>query len=85
MVWWEEEGEEMNPVKRILGDRWSMNEEDLVETTVSKKRKCNICNVNDAEYDGKTVRGPWAYMCEGCFDEYGIGLGTGKGQKLKLR
>lgn len=35
-----------------------------------------------AEYDGKTTRGPWANMCAPCFAENGIGLGTGKGQRL---
>jgi hypothetical protein len=29
-----------------------------------------------------TTRGPWAYQCEGCFAEYGVGLGLGKGQEL---
>jgi len=38
-----------------------------------------------AAYDGKTTMGPWAYMCGICFAKYGVGLGTGKGQKLVLR
>jgi hypothetical protein len=50
---------------------------------VSKIPRCDIrgCS-NDAGYDGKTNLGPWAYMCEKHFKELGIGLGTGKGQKL---
>lgn len=36
----------------------------------------------EAQYDGKTVRGPWANMCEDCFQSHGIGLGTGRGQRL---
>jgi hypothetical protein len=38
-----------------------------------------------AAYDGATVDGPWAYMCEECFAARGIGLGTGRGQRLILR
>lgn len=37
-----------------------------------------------AAYDGKTNMGPWAYMCEDCFQRFGVGLGTGKGQRLIL-
>lgn len=37
-----------------------------------------------ARYDGalQLPRMPWAYMCDGCFSELGLGLGLGKGQKL---
>ena len=38
-----------------------------------------------AAYDGKTFLGPWAYMCEECFTDYGVGLGVGRGQRLVLR
>ena len=37
-----------------------------------------------AAYDGKTLRGPWAYMCEECFAQNGTGLGLGCGQRLIL-
>lgn len=47
------------------------------------------CDVNhlhgQAAYDAKTVFGPWAYLCEECFEHVGTGLGLGKGQRLKLR
>lgn len=47
---------------------------------------CDICNMQGeevkAEYDGATIHGPWAYMCEMHFQALGVGLGTGKGQKL---
>lgn len=37
-------------------------------------------------YDGATLLGSqWANMCEDCFQTYGVGLGTGRGQKLILR
>ena len=35
-----------------------------------------------AAYDGKTVGGPWAYMCHRHFETHGTGLGMGVGQKL---
>lgn len=38
-----------------------------------------------AAYDGKTVYGPWANMCEDCFVRLGVGLGTGRGQRLILQ
>lgn len=35
-----------------------------------------------AHYDGATIHGPWAYMCETHFESDGIGLGLGRGQRL---
>lgn len=51
---------------------------------------CDICTalggaVMDAAYDGKTMYGPWGFMCEEHFASHGIGVGLGKGQHLKLR
>lgn len=54
-------------------------------TIVSEKPKCDVCGHPQAEYDGKTKIGLWAYMCEICFERFGVGLGIGKGQKLLLR
>jgi len=45
------------------------------------RKECNFCHCV-ATYDGRTVFGPWAYMCDEHFAHYGVGLGTGKGQKL---
>jgi hypothetical protein len=42
---------------------------------------CNICKA-PAKYDAKTTNGPWAYLCEDHYQVYGVGLGTGFGQKL---
>ena len=58
------------------------------EVKVSELPDCDICKyygdtpIDKAVYDGKTTRGPWAYMCEDHFQDLGVGLGTGKGQKL---
>jgi hypothetical protein len=39
-----------------------------------------------AKYDAATRFGAWAYMCEDCFQAFGLGaLGTGVGQVLVLR
>lgn len=34
--------------------------------------------------DGKTKMGPWAMMCLPCHRRYGVGLGTGRGQRYSL-
>jgi hypothetical protein len=53
---------------------------------VSKLPDCDFCIGHEpAKYDGKTIHGPWANMCERHFKKYGIGLGTGLGQELKLK
>jgi hypothetical protein len=55
-----------------------------VKVTVSELPQCDFC-AGTAKYDGKTIHGPWANMCQQHFSRYGIGLGTGKGQELVLR
>jgi hypothetical protein len=63
------------------------------EVKVSQLPGCDICKyvgpppgkpAQEAAYDGKTKEGPWANMCEYHFTQYGVGLGTGKGQRLIL-
>lgn len=56
---------------------------DKTEVKMFKIPKCDICGT-EAAYDGKTTAGPWAYMCEYDFTMYGVGLGTGKGQRMIL-
>lgn len=36
-----------------------------------------------AVYDAKTKMGVWAYLCERHFKQYGVGLGWGKGQRIR--
>lgn len=49
---------------------------------------CDLCRHGNghrdkpALYDGKTKMGTWAYMCQRCFIDWGVGLGLGKGQKF---
>ena len=35
------------------------------------KCKCDFCE-KEAKYDGQTLMGPWAYMCEAHMKLYGI-------------
>lgn len=63
---------------------------ELPTATVPERPTCSIPNrhmIKDAPalYDGKTLMGPWAYMCQSCFGRYGVGLGLGKGQLLIVR
>lgn len=53
------------------------------QVKVSKLPKCDLC-AQTAAYDAKTIQGPWAYMCRTHFEQLGIGLGTGYGQRLVL-
>lgn len=41
-------------------------------------KDCDMCG-DEAVYDGKSKMGPWAYMCQDCFDRNGVdtpGLST---------
>ena len=56
------------------------------EVEVSALPACDLHgDGTPALYDGKTVMGPWANMCQDHFDKFGVGLGTGRGQKLVVR
>ena len=59
---------------------------DGTEARVITIPKCDLCCGRDAgavaAYDAKTRGGPWAYLCAAHFDQYGIGLGIGRGQRL---
>jgi hypothetical protein len=64
----------------------SFGHPDLVVAFVDKKPLCDFDSSHgEADYDGATKIGPWAFMCLGCWNTYGVGLGTGRGQKLELR
>ena len=54
------------------------------EVKVEELPQCDFCT-GDAHYDARTNVGPWAFMCDEHFATYGVGLGTGKGQKLIVR
>lgn len=58
------------------------------EVKVSVLPDCDFCkqrgHSHAAHYDGATVLGPWANMCEEDFVLFGRGLGLGVGQRLVL-
>lgn len=39
--------------------------------------------IGSVVYDGRTKMGPWATMSEASYKKYGVGLGTGRGQKYR--
>lgn len=47
---------------------------------------CDICAKQGryelAAYDAKTRMGPWANLCQVHYEAFGVGLGTGRGQRL---
>ena len=56
------------------------------QVLVNTKPACDFGCVKTADYDGMTKMGPWAYMCQSCFDVNGLGeLGLGKGQRLVVK
>lgn len=62
---------------------------DGTVAVISEPKMCDICTQNGdpnvpAGFDAKTKMGPWANMCSTHYGLYGIGLGTGKGQRLVL-
>ena len=52
------------------------------EAKVSKLPACDFDRHHTATYDARTKMGPWAFMCEACFERHGAGLGMGLGQHL---
>jgi hypothetical protein len=55
-----------------------------ISVVVPEIPDCDFCQPTPvpAYADGQTTMGPWANMCRPCFDQYGIGLGLGRGQQL---
>jgi len=48
--------------------------------------QCDLCSRDFARvmYDAKTTHGPWGCLCDECFQQCGLGLGRGRGQKYVL-
>jgi len=71
-----------------LDDLENLDSYLLTEVIVNKLPQCDTCFAYKrlvgipAAYDGKTKKGPWAYMCQECFEIYGVGLGLGKGHRF---
>lgn len=60
-----------------------------LQTEVEELPDCDFCaqhgDTVHADFDGKTVLGPWANMCKRHFNQFGVGVGEGKGQRLVVR
>lgn len=54
------------------------------EARVLSLPQCDFCT-KSGTYDARTFDGRWAFMCQAHFEEHGIGLGLGKGQRLVLK
>ena len=58
----------------------------IYATKEGVKMRCDFCKMRGidriATVDGKTQAGPWAGMCDVHFEQHGVGLGVGKGQRL---
>jgi hypothetical protein len=66
--------------------------DEVTKTYMTHIPWCDFCKYFEhkyvsAKYDGKTKRGPWAYMCKKHFGAHHINgrLGLGLGQQLILR
>lgn len=57
----------------------------MIKKWRGKQAKCDICKVRFSNQpwfvDGRLRTGSWALMCARCYEQYGIGIGTGRGQK----
>lgn len=55
------------------------------EVVVAVLPRCDVCG-ETAEYDSKTLMGPWANLCHECWKVHtDQELGTGRGQRLILQ
>lgn len=73
------------------------NEEDMQEVINGQtwwRGTFPSCQLSPKDYphslrgefvDGKVKEGPWATMCLSCHTKYGVGLGTGRGQKYRIQ
>lgn len=54
--------------------------------TYPNKCQLELEEITDEFVDGATrPNGRWAIMCPKCHTKYGVGLGTGRGQRFKKR
>jgi hypothetical protein len=69
----------------------TMKTETKTTAIIEKDQTCDICKrpllygplwFFDAVH---VPSGKWTWMCEGCFINYGAGLGTGRGQQYSVR
>jgi hypothetical protein len=58
----------------------------VTKTFINPPKYCDVCKneLKEVFFDAKTKFGPWANMCNDCFNEFGVGIGIGKGQKYQV-
>ena len=58
----------------------------IVSYAYEQLPNCDFCEKNNIQktsyIDGQTIYGPSGYMCKQCFQDYGVGVGQGRGQLL---
>lgn len=56
-------------------------------TIIGPLPNCDFCLPRKvpALYDAATKMGPWANLCQRHFEQYALGLGLGRGQRLHTR
>ncbi len=76
---WSTETGDSDDVKKVL------NQDENVIYYIGRLPSCNFCD-GEAHYDGATNRteSAWYLMCQRHFEQYGLGLGIGVGQKLEV-
>ena len=60
-----------------------------VKKWLGKADNCDLCKDSltrfDVFYDARiSGKNTWALMCKECFEWYGVGLGTGRGQEYDM-
>jgi hypothetical protein len=60
-----------------------MKANDTITEALTVRPACDFCGAA-ATVDGATRMGPWAYMCASHFEQYGVGLGMGVGQRIVI-
>lgn len=58
--------------------------EDVRTVQMDELPRCDVCHVNDAVYDSKTVHGPHGYLCEDCFRLVGCPPTTRLEKRVKI-
>ena len=55
--------------------------------TGSAPEHCELCDtrIEHTFYDARTRFRVWACLCPACFEDCGVGLGTGNGQRFEKR
>ena len=63
-------------------EEYSVSPADKIE--VDEFPNCFLCG-KEARFNALTGAGLWCYLCEGCFKEYGLGIGPTDGYILVLK